>query len=324
MKKIVLLLITGLLLYSCTPQENPDPNKTKPTVTTGQITGITTTTATCSDNNVTADGGAAVTARGVCWSTTQNPTTTNSKTSNGTGVGAYSSNLTGLSPKTTYYVRAYATNSKGTAYGEQKTFTTLAAIASLTTTAVTNITSYGADTGGNITNNGGSDITSRGVCWSTAANPTADLATHTQDGSGSGVFTSTLTGLASRTTYYIRAYAINAAGTAYGQQITLQTPASCSLSKTTLTLMPEGGSNNTITVTAYLSWTAEIIGNGDWLTLNTLSGNAGASQLSINLQPNTTSQDRNITIRISCQDMHLDLLITQLRVGGYIDDGDLL
>ena len=62
------------MLYSCGPQENPDPPTTKPTVTTGQITGITATTATCSENNVTADGGATVTIRGVCWNTASNPT----------------------------------------------------------------------------------------------------------------------------------------------------------------------------------------------------------------------------------------------------------
>ncbi|MDD2290124.1 MAG: FISUMP domain-containing protein [Bacteroidales bacterium] len=134
MKKTVLLLITGLLLYSCTPQENPDPEKTKPTVTTGQITGITTTTATCSDNNVSDDGGADVTVSGVCWSTTTNPTTEDSKTEDGvgtragtgtgTGTGTFTSNLSGLTPNTTYYVRAYATNSEGTAYGEQKSFKT--------------------------------------------------------------------------------------------------------------------------------------------------------------------------------------------------------
>jgi len=76
---------------------------------------------------VTSDGGSSVTARGVCWSTSQNPTTSNSKTTNGTGLGTYTSNITGLSPNTTYYVRAYATNSQGTAYGEQRTFKTLTA-----------------------------------------------------------------------------------------------------------------------------------------------------------------------------------------------------
>jgi uncharacterized protein (TIGR02145 family) len=98
----------------------------KPSVSTGSVTNITTTTATCS-GNVTSDGKATVSARGVCWSTSENPTVANSKTTNGTGVGTYTSNITGLSPNTTYYVRAYATNSQGTAYGEQRTFRTLTA-----------------------------------------------------------------------------------------------------------------------------------------------------------------------------------------------------
>lgn len=93
-------------------------------VTTGQVTGITTTTATC-PYNVTADGGSAVTARGVCWSTTEKPDIKDSNTDDGEGTGAFTSNLTGLTPNMTYYVRAYATNSEGTAYGEQRSFTTL-------------------------------------------------------------------------------------------------------------------------------------------------------------------------------------------------------
>jgi len=92
-------------------------------ITTGQVKNITTTTATCS-GNVTSDGGLSVTAHGVCWSTSQNPTTSNSKTTNGTGLGTYTSNITGLSPNTTYYLRAYATNSQRTTYGEQRTFKT--------------------------------------------------------------------------------------------------------------------------------------------------------------------------------------------------------
>ncbi|MDD4033579.1 MAG: FISUMP domain-containing protein [Bacteroidales bacterium] len=82
------------------------------------------TTASCSDNNVTADGGAYVTSRGVCWSALQNPTTANPKTTDETGLGSYSSIITGLFPNTTYFVRAYATNAQGTAYGVQKSFKT--------------------------------------------------------------------------------------------------------------------------------------------------------------------------------------------------------
>lgn len=92
-------------------------------VTTTSITNITATSATCG-GNVTDDGGSAVTARGVCWSTNQNPTINDSHTTNGTGTGAFTSNITGLAPYTTYYVRAYATNSNGASYGEQKSFKT--------------------------------------------------------------------------------------------------------------------------------------------------------------------------------------------------------
>jgi len=98
---------------------------TVPTVTTTAASSITQTTAT-SGGNVTADGGAAVTARGVCWSTTANPTTANSHTSDGTGTGVFTSNITGLTAGTTYHVRAYATNSVGTSYGSDLTFTTTA------------------------------------------------------------------------------------------------------------------------------------------------------------------------------------------------------
>ena len=90
-------------------------------VATASITNISATSATCG-GVVTDDGGYEVTARGVCWSASPNPTINDSHTTDGTGTGSFASNITGLTPYTTYYVRAYATNSKGTAYGEQKTF----------------------------------------------------------------------------------------------------------------------------------------------------------------------------------------------------------
>jgi starch-binding outer membrane protein SusE/F len=96
-----------------------------PTLTTAAITAITSFTAT-GGGNVTVSGGATITARGVCYSTSHNPTLTNSKTSNGTGTGAFTSLLTSLKNGTTYYVRAYATNSAGTGYGPEVSFTTVA------------------------------------------------------------------------------------------------------------------------------------------------------------------------------------------------------
>jgi hypothetical protein len=193
-----------------------------PTVTTTAISSITQTTAS-SGGNVTSDGGSAVTARGVCWSTSSNPTTSNSKTTDGSGTGSFTSSITGLNPLTTYYVRAYATSNAGTSYGSERSFTTTAAIApSLTTTAISSIYNTTASGGGNISSDGGSAVTSRGVCWSTSSNPTTSNS-KTTDGSGSGSFTSSLTGLTRNTTYYVRAYATNGVGTAYGNEVSFTT-----------------------------------------------------------------------------------------------------
>ena len=193
-----------------------------PNVTTAAVTNITQTTAT-SGGNVTSDGGATVTARGVCWSTATSPTTANSHTTDGSGTGTFTSSLTGLTMGTLYYVRAYATNSTGTAYGNQVTFTTLSCNApTVTTAAVTNITQTTATGGGNVTSDGGGAVTTRGVCWSTTANPTT-ANNKTTDGSGTGTFTSSLTGLTANTLYYVRAYATNSAGTSYGSQVNFTT-----------------------------------------------------------------------------------------------------
>ena len=97
---------------------------TVPTVTTTAISAITSSGAT-GGGNVTTDGGATVTERGICYSTTANPTTANSKVANGSGTGSFSATMSGLTASTTYYVRSYATNSAGTAYGLQVSFTTL-------------------------------------------------------------------------------------------------------------------------------------------------------------------------------------------------------
>ena len=95
------------------------------TVTTSEVTEITSGSAICG-GNVTADGGSAVTARGICWSTSSDPTIEDNKTEDGSGVGSFTSQIPDLVPNTQYYVRAYATNVAGTSYGEEVSFTTLA------------------------------------------------------------------------------------------------------------------------------------------------------------------------------------------------------
>jgi uncharacterized protein (TIGR02145 family) len=192
-----------------------------PVLTTAAATSLTTNSLTIG-GTITTDGGSTVTARGVCWSTTQNPTTANSKTTDGTGPGTFVSSITGLTLGTTYYISAYATNSIGTAYGTQVTITTTPIVPTLTTTAISAITSNTATSGGNITSDGGSAVTARGVRWSTSPSPTFSDS-KTTDGSGSGAFTSNLSSLTENTTYYIRAYATNIAGTGFGNEITFKT-----------------------------------------------------------------------------------------------------
>lgn len=215
---LIPFLISGIIIFLTSCEEVP----TIPTVTTTDVSEITQTTA-ASGGDVTDDGNAEVTARGVCWSATENPTTADSKTSDGSGTGSFTSTLTSLTPGTEYYLRAYATNSEGTAYGNQVSFTTGAIqLPTLTTDDISSITQTTAVSGGNITDDGGADVTARGVCWSISQSPTIDDS-KTEDGTGTGTFTSNITGISPGTTYYVRAYATNSAGTAYGNEVSFDT-----------------------------------------------------------------------------------------------------
>lgn len=206
-----LIICSILFLSSC--EEDPS----LPKVITS-LSEFAKTTATFV-GNVTDDGGAGITARGVCWSETGNPTTLNDKTSDGSGTGSFTSILTALTDGTTYYVRAYATNSVGTSYGNEITFTTNPATkATLSTNPISSILSVSAVSGGNISDDGGSEITARGICWSTSTLPDIND-NKTTDGTGAESFTSHITGIEPDYRYYVRAYATNSAGTAYGNEL---------------------------------------------------------------------------------------------------------
>lgn len=193
-----------------------------PTVTTTAITAITGNAA-AGGGNVTVAGGAEVTARGVCFSTTnQTPTIADTKTSDSKGTGVFASAFTALKGNTTYYVRAYATNSAGTGYGPALSFKTLVDLPVVTTTVVTLVTKVSAVSGGAVTYDGGGTVTAKGLAWGTGANPVI-TGTKIDGGTGLGAFVSNLTGLAKFATYHVRAYATNSAGTAYGADITFTT-----------------------------------------------------------------------------------------------------
>ena len=193
-----------------------------PTVTTKQVSDVSDTKATCG-GNVTADGRSSITARGVCWSKAEYPTVDNDHTTNGSGLGEFKSQITGIEAGATYYVRAYATNKQGTAYGNQVTFSTSTGLPLVTTDDVSNISANTATCGGNVAANSGYIITARGICWSDkTATPTINN-DHTEEVANTGHFSSIMLGLAPNVTYYVRAYAENEKGINYGETKTFKT-----------------------------------------------------------------------------------------------------
>jgi len=166
-----------------------------------------------------------VLSRGVCWGTVPNPTLENNYTIDGSGSGAFRSSLSGLKPSSTYYARAYATYPTGVIYGNQISFTTLE-LPTIITIKVSSLSASTAMSGGTINSDGGAPITERGVCWSLSSNPTISNNKMTS-GSGIGTYSTKITLLSAKTTYYARAYAINAAGVAYGEQFPFITTSAC-------------------------------------------------------------------------------------------------
>ena len=143
------------------------------------------------------------------------------KTNDGNGTGIFASSLTGLLFTSTYYVRAYAkTDENIVIYGNEVSFTTAATLPIVTTGVVSPIPrTTSATCSGMVVNDGGAVVTERGVCWSESPNPTIAGIHSAADTAAIGLFTAIITGLTVGTTYYIRAYATNSEGTAYGDEV---------------------------------------------------------------------------------------------------------
>jgi uncharacterized protein (TIGR02145 family) len=230
------------------------PDDQLPVISTAVVTDITSVSARCG-GTVSAEGAYPVTSRGVCWSNAHDPTYLNNHTSNGAGSGSFVSNLNGLTANTTYYVRAYATNAKGIAYGQEVEFKTeiITAKPTVITSGVNGVTDISAVCGGNVTDEGGKAITAKGVCWSLDPVPTLSDQ-FTNEGGGNGIFTSNLTGLHPLTRYYVCAYATNANGTSYGSIIEFKTGFNCG--------------TRFVDITNAVSFLTVKIGNQCWMSEN--------------------------------------------------------
>jgi len=256
-----------------------------PTVITLPATSINLTSATI-NGSVNPNG--LATTYYFEWgdSTSYGNSTTTGSAGSDTSTVNISADLTGLTTGITYHYRAVGTNADGTTTGLDLNFTPGAA--AVTTTIASVITDTSATSGGEVISDGGSPVTARGVCWDTTANPTIS-GNHTTDGSGTGVFTSSVTGLTPVTTYHIRAYATNGNGTYYGDDLQFTT-----LCGVIMTLpFNEGFEGGPILPSC---WTEEnsdplwqfLTGNGDGHPADAHTGILNAV-----LKDNTTASDKN-------------------------------
>jgi GH43 family beta-xylosidase len=244
------------------------------TLTTSAVTSITVSSATSGGSMVTTGVG-SISAKGICWSKSQNPTTSDFKTNAGTGVNSFTGSMASLEGGTTYYVRAYATdNNNATTYGNQVSFATPQPFTvTVQTSAVTAIAGATATAGGTITTTGTGSISTRGVCWSISTNPTIANA-KTENGSGAGSFTSNLTGLTANTKYYVRSYATTSLSTVYGNEVSFTTTITAinlNLNGNWLTTAGTGITISGSSGTFYsFSTNWQIAANGGHVTLNSL------------------------------------------------------
>lgn len=216
------------------PCDNPDYGQAEdygiifkdlPTLTTTPATNITYSSAS-SGGNITQQGSSAVIARGLVWNIRSGATLENNwgYSQNGSGTGTFIASLSGLSANTAYYVRAYAINGEGISYGNEQTFITSDQAPVVVTADVSPVLYLSAVSGGNVTDDKGRQVTARGVVWDTSGQPSLSRnAGKTENGTGTGAFTSHLTGLTPATTYYVRAYARNGYSVSYGEEKTFTT-----------------------------------------------------------------------------------------------------
>lgn len=206
-------------------KEETSNEVTIPLISTAEITNITTISAFSGGSTIN-NGGASITERGVCLSLSPNPTINDIKygTLNVNGLGDFTSEIKNLKAATKYYVRAFGTNRAGTGYGNERQFSTQSiGNASFIFSPIYIIGSTLASCDIQVITDGGDAITERGICWSLSPNPTLEDNKIKDNQIGLGKFRSNIKGLLGRTTYHVRAYAINSKGISYSDNVEFKT-----------------------------------------------------------------------------------------------------
>lgn len=219
MRKTLILLLGIFIIYSCSTDNNsntalvPEP----PSNLVGTLFSTTQVNLSWIDNSSNETG----------FKIERKTGTGNYAIVGTINTDTFNFSDTGLAPSTTYIYRVFSYNTIGNSstFSNEITITTGTAIALpvITTTEVSLISSSSTSSGGTIISDGGGIVIARGIVWSTSSNPTIDLATKTTDGTGTGIFTSTITGLSAATSFHVRAYATNSVGTSYGNDVVFTT-----------------------------------------------------------------------------------------------------
>lgn len=227
---ILLILLSCFALFQSCSEDGSESKPTIPKLSTSPVTDISFYSAV-SGGVILSDGGADITEVGTCFSTSSTPTISDNKTP-GTLIEDSFTGSVELDANTTYFIRAYATNSAGIGYGEILTFTTDAlGLPTVTTSLVEFVEETSAHVKGSTTSDGGSVILERGFCWSLTTNSPTTADNKISDIAGLGEFDANLNTLLPNGTYYVRSYAINSIGTAYGEVLSFNTPYAGSLYK---------------------------------------------------------------------------------------------
>ena len=224
MLKSFYLFFLGLAIFSCTKLEEPiagTSNKVEIS-TANPVTKIGADSA-FAGGTITKDGGETISERGIVWATSSNPTVNNFKRNAGSGTGNYLIEIDTLLPFTDYFVRAYAINYFGTFYGQQVAFKTIKGVPKFNSSNVVSFEAYLAKVSAFIVLDGGDPVSNRGFCFSKNPNPSLVNGTVIPVGKGTLYYEATLLNLSPNQKYYVRPYATNNIGTAYGKQVEFTT-----------------------------------------------------------------------------------------------------